>query len=537
MNPLFNTKISKNRMSKDSKQTLGNGPSSNTRSKVPNLEVDFNKLDDVLSKKVEEPVVSDDEQTIKKTGKKIKLSLEELITKGIANMLSHVVDLSAVDSEDEEDDEDDDDDESTDEDEISISSAETWEECYNDEERDYLKSLSVEERDELILEENAIRVSRKAEVPLRFKIIKSNLSDGAKFLVMSKLDQAEICASEESSGKLYQWVNGLAMIPFGKYIGVPVKMEDGIPAVRKFLFNTSRDLQKSIFGHNEPKAQIMEYITQYITNPNSHGKCLAIQGPPGNGKTTLVRNGIAKAMGRPFAHISLGGMSEGSFLCGHDYTYEGSQCGRIVNILKETGVMNPVIYFDELDKVSASHRGEEIYNFLCHLTDFSQNTCFHDKYYDGIDFDLSKAIFIFSFNDVSRINPILLDRLHIIHTKGFGTEEKTTIASDFLLPELTKEIGLSTEDIIFPYENLKYIASEFCKDEQGVRKFKRIIESILTKINILRFTKCEDETEEKIKLPYDIPNMQFPLTISCEILDKLLKDLTREDQSFLRMYN
>ena len=327
------------------------------------------------------------------------------------------------------------------------------------------------------------------------------------------------------------------MIPFGKYIGVPVKMEDGVPAVRKFLLNTSKDLQKSIFGHAEAKAQIMEYITQYITNPNSRGKCLAIQGPPGNGKTTLVRNGIAKAMGRPFAHISLGGMSEGSFLYGHDYTYEGSQCGRIVNILKETGVMNPVIYFDELDKVSASHRGEEIYNFLCHLTDFSQNTSFHDKYYDGIDIDISKAIFIFSFNDVGRINPILLDRLHIIHTKGFGTDEKTTIASDFLLPELTKEIGLSSEDIIFPYDNLRHIASEFCKDEQGVRKLKRIIESILTKINILRFTKCEDETEEKIKLPYDIPNMNFPLTISYEILDKLLKDLTREDQSFLRMYN
>ena len=526
-------------MTKDSKQTLANGPSSNTRSKVPDLKVDFNKLDEVLSKKVEEPIIVEHQETdqnTKKTGKKIKLTLEELITKGIANMLSHVVDLSGVDTEDDDDDELDDEDDDE-EDDSSIASIETWEESYNNDEREYLKSLSTEEREDLILEENTIRISRKAEVPLRFKIVKSSLSDGAKYLVMSKLDQADICASEESSGKLYQWVNGLSMIPFGKYVGVPVKMEDGIPAVRKFLLNTNKDLQKSIFGHTEPKAQIMEYITQYITNPNSHGKCLAIQGPPGNGKTTLVRNGIAKAMGRPFAHISLGGMSEGSFLYGHDYTYEGSQCGRIVNILKETGVMNPVIYFDELDKVSASHRGEEIYNFLCHLTDFSQNTSFHDKYYDGIDIDISKAIFIFSFNDVSRINPILLDRLHIIHTKGFGTDEKTTIASDFLLPELTKEIGLSAEDIIFPHDNLRHIASEFCKDEQGVRKLKRIIESILTKINILRFTKCEDETEEKIKLPYDIPNMQFPLTISYEILDKLLKDLTREDQSFLRMYN
>jgi ATP-dependent Lon protease len=515
-------------MTKDIKQNAGNGPSSNTRSKVPNLEVDYSKLDAILSKKGEEPVIIE-KNIDKNKKKKTKLNLEQLITKSITDMFLNGGNCSS-DDDDSSYDEDDDD-------ELSISSAETWEEPYNQEEIDYLKSLPDEERENLILEENTIRLSRKEEVPIRFKIVKSNLSDGAKYLVMSKLDQSENYTSQESSGKLYQWVNGLSMIPFGKYIGMPVKLEDGVPAVRKFLLNTSKDFQQSIFGHNEAKAQIMEYITQYISNPNSHGKCLAIQGPPGNGKTTLVRNGIAKAMGRPFAHISLGGMSEGSFLYGHDYTYEGSQCGRIVNIIKETGVMNPVFYFDELDKVSASHRGEEIYNFLCHLTDFSQNTCFHDKYYDGIDMDLSKAIFIFSFNDISRINPILLDRLHIIHTKGFGTDEKTTIAKDFLLPELTKDIGLSSDDIIFPDDNLRYIASEFCKDEQGVRKLRRIIEGILTKINILRFTKCENETDEKIKLPYDIPNIEFPMTVSYEILDKLLKDLTREDNSFLRMYN
>jgi len=513
-------------MTKDNKQTISNGPSFNTRSKVPNLEVDYNKLDDILTKKTEQPIQLDVDLKLKKNSKKTKLTLEELFTQGITKVFSEALANDEESSEYEESD-----------DSSSLSSVETWEEPYNIEEREYLRSLTEQERQDIILEENAIRLSRKDEVPLRFKIIKSKLSDGAKFLVISKLDQADICTSEESSGKLYQWVNGLSLIPFGQYVGVPVRMEEGVPAVRKFLLNTSKDLQSSIFGHTEAKAQIMEYITQYITNPNSHGKCLAIQGPAGNGKTTLVRNGIAKAMGRPFAHISLGGMSEGSFLYGHDYTYEGSQCGRIVNILKETGVMNPVIYFDELDKVSASHRGEEIYNFLCHLTDFSQNTCFHDKYYDGIDIDISKAIFIFSFNDINRINPILLDRLHVIHTKGFGTDEKTTIANDFLLPELTKEIGLSPEDIIFPHDNLRHIASEFCKDEQGVRKLKRIIEGILTKINILRFTKCDDETEEKIKLPYDIPDMQFPLTISYTILDKLLKDLVREDNSFMRMYN
>merc|ERR1712072_1497477 len=134
-------------------------------------------------------------------------------------------------------------------------------------------------------------------------------------------------------------------------------------------------------------------------------------------------------------------MQNSEFMIGHDYTYEGAKCGRIVEILQECGTMDPVFYFDELDKLSDSPKGEEIANLLCHLTDTTQNDRFHDKYFSGIDFDLSKATFIFSYNDESKINPILLDRMIKIRTKGFDTKDKLSIAKDYLIPRVCESVG------------------------------------------------------------------------------------------------
>ena len=112
------------------------------------------------------------------------------------------------------------------------------------------------------------------------------------------------------------------------------------------------------------------------------------------------------------------------FLEGHSYTYEGSSWGKIVDILIQSKCMNPVIYFDELDKISDTPKGEEIIGILTHLTDTTQNPQYHDKYFSGIDFDLSKVLFIFSYNDDKKINPILKDRMYTIETKGYNTKEK-----------------------------------------------------------------------------------------------------------------
>jgi ATP-dependent Lon protease len=440
-----------------------NGPSSNTRSKNPNITVDYTEIDKLSQRKSQE------------------------------------TDVESTSSE------------------SDSSTIATWEEIYNYEEIEFLEGLDEKERMDLIMLEQVIRDSNKPEMPVRFKILRSTLSDGMKFLVLNKLDQME-CYDDH---KIQQWVSGLATMPFGKLAKPIVTLDQGRAEVFKFLQRANTCMNESIFGHKDAKAQILEYIVQYITNPKSNGKCLAIQGPPGNGKTTLVRNGIAKAIGRPFAQISLGGANDVSVLTGHDFTYEGSQCGRICSILQETGIMNPIIYFDELDKVSSTHKGDDIYNFLCHLTDFSQNHVYQDKYYDGIDLDLSKAIFIFSFNDITKINPILLDRLNVIQTKGFNTADKTAIAKDYLIPALMAEIGLNPSEISFDDEVITDIINSHCRDEQGVRKLKRTLEGMLTKLNILQFSKLDGES---IELPYDIPDLTFPLKINHKIVSKLVAD-------------
>jgi ATP-dependent Lon protease len=265
--------------------------------------------------------------------------------------------------------------------------------------------------------------------------------------------------------------------------------------------------------------QIMQMMGQLITNPNSIGTAIAIQGPPGTGKTSLVKEGISKILNRPFAFIALGGATDSSFLEGHSYTYEGSTWGKIVQILIESKVMNPVIYFDELDKISDTPKGEEIAGILTHLTDTSQNSQFHDKYFAEVDFDLSKCLFIFSYNDESKINPILKDRMYKIHTKGYERKQKTIICNKYLLPRIREQVKFDEGQIVIPDETIGYIIENHCNKEDGVRNMKRCLEIIHTKLNLYRLMKPGSNLfEEDMSL-----QVEFPLTITPAIVDKLIK--------------
>jgi ATP-dependent Lon protease len=268
-------------------------------------------------------------------------------------------------------------------------------------------------------------------------------------------------------------------------------------------------LDEAVYGLEDAKMQIMQLVGQWISNPNSMGKALAIHGPMGTGKTTLVKEGISKILNRPFSFVALGGATDSSFLEGHSYTYEGSIWGRIVDTLINCGSMNPVFYFDELDKVSQTPKGEEIIGILTHLTDTSQNTNYHDKYFSNIDFDLSKALFIFSYNDESKVNPILRDRMYRISTKGYKKEQKDIIAQQYLIPKIIKEVNFKKEDIIIPRETIDYICEHLVEEEKGVRNLKRALEIIYTKINLFRLIPKDsklfnNEKSIEIKLPFTV---------------------------------
>ena len=224
--------------------------------------------------------------------------------------------------------------------------------------------------------------------------------------------------------KIKQWVDAFMTLPFGKTKQLPLSIDDGLEKCNAFMENSKKVLDDCVYGLDDAKMQILQLVGQWISNPNSIGTAIAIKGPPGTGKTTLIKEGISQILKRPFAFLALGGATDSSFLEGHSYTYEGSSWGKIVDILIHSKCMNPVIYFDELDKISDTPKGEEITGILTHLTDTTQNSCFHDKYFANMNFDLSKALFIFSYNDEKKINPILKDRMYRIHTNGYDTKPK-----------------------------------------------------------------------------------------------------------------
>jgi ATP-dependent Lon protease len=269
-------------------------------------------------------------------------------------------------------------------------------------------------------------------------------------------------------------------------------------------------------------------IGQWISNPQSIGNAIAIKGPMGTGKTTLVKEGVSKILNRPFAFIALGGATDSSFLEGHSYTYEGSIWGKIVDILIQSKCMNPVIYFDELDKISDTPRGEEIIGILTHLTDGTQNDQFHDKYFSGIDFDLSRALFIFSYNDESKVNSILKDRMYHIETKGYDNHEKKIIANKYLLPKIRDNVFFNEGDIIIEDDVLEYMNNTLTKKEKGVRNLKRCLEIIHTKVNLYRLLKPDTELFNNEKSV----DIEFPFKVTKEHVDKFIKLQGSDDVPF-----
>jgi ATP-dependent Lon protease len=384
----------------------------------------------------------------------------------------------------------------------------------------FYEKLEITEQKKIIKELREINKITRIEKPYRMTLLESDMPTLFKGAAMKKINSLRYM--EPGSGEFYKiknWVDTFMRIPFNVYQNLSINIDNGVDKCHEFMEEAKNTLDSAVYGLNDAKMQIMQMLGQFITNPKSIGSAIAIHGPPGTGKTSLVKEGISKILNRPFAFIALGGATDSSFLEGHSYTYEGSTWGKIVQILIDSKCMNPVIYFDELDKISDTPRGEEIAGILTHLTDTSQNTQFHDKYFAEINFDLSKCLFIFSYNDETKVNPILKDRMYRIQTKGYNQKQKTVIGNDYLLPRIREQVKFNKEDIIIPDETIHYIIENHCNKEDGVRNLKRCLEIIYTKLNLYRLMKPDTNLfEEDMSL-----KVSFPFTVSKEIIDKLIK--------------
>ena len=294
-----------------------------------------------------------------------------------------------------------------------------------------------------------------------------------------------------------------------------IKIEKIMNGVGDYVTAVSETLDSAVHGHVQAKRQIERIVGQWISG-ESTGYCFGFEGPPGVGKTSLAKYGLANCLknengeSRPFAFIAMGGSSNGSTLEGHNYTYVGSMWGKIVDILMDKKCMNPIIFIDELDKISNTEHGREIVGILTHLIDSTQNDCFQDKYFNGIDLDLSKTLFIFSYNDAGAVDKILLDRIHRIKFKHITLDEKLVICKKYLLPELYKKMGLENGVVEMSETNLTFIIEKYTC-EPGVRKLKELLFEIIGEINLECIKMKTKSNNDSISLPVVITNEEIKI--------------------------
>jgi ATP-dependent Lon protease len=382
-------------------------------------------------------------------------------------------------------------------------------------------------------DESELSKISESDIPYERRIGLMKTQEDVKAKAMEKLKSMK--SSFQGDSKAQAWLDGLLKMPFGEFSqneiisfkeGFIKKLNNMDPKLKLFsdsdvdnyikLLRTNEPtnqlieewdgykvdkknylrevratLDSAVYGHKEAKVQLERIFAQWI-NGEAKGAVLGLQGPPGTGKTSLAKNGLSKCLRdkagnpRPFAFLPIGGSVNGSTLVGHNFTYVGSTWGRIADILMVSGCMNPIIFIDEVDKVSHTEHGKEIISILTHMTDSTQNDEFEDKFFAGIKVDLSKALIVFSFNDPDLIDPILRDRITIIETHPLSLKEKTTIIKDYMFPEICKEVGFNKDEIILDEEIIKFMIETYT-NEAGVRKIKEKIVEIVRDINLNRF--------------------------------------------------
>lgn len=295
--------------------------------------------------------------------------------------------------------------------------------------------------------------------------------------------------------KFHNYIERVLKIPNGVYKNI--NSNNDIPL---FMSNLRKNLDDAIAGHSETKEEIIDYISSILRNPSANSNILALHGPRGTGKTKFIR-ALGKALNLPFHQISFGGMTDPSILTGHDFTYVGSKPGKIYDIITKAKCMNSIIMLDEIDKIGdmeSSSKTQEINGILTHILDKEQNNDFHDNYL-GLEFplDLSKILFIATFNHEHKIDPIVLNRMKVIKIKESTLSEKIQIVKKFTIPEIISNYKLEKFNIEIDDKLIKYIIMNKTIHEPGMRNINKNIRTIFGKINTLLFLEKASEIQRE----------------------------------------
>jgi ATP-dependent Lon protease len=374
------------------------------------------------------------------------------------------------------------------------------------------------------------RILRNAETNSMFdsykkKVLTSQMSFENKVIAYKKLEIMDTYEETDTSehAKYKNWMDVLLSIPFGVYNSLPVNISSPSDDSRSYMKKVRETLDTKLSFLEKPKDQIINIVSQMIRNSDCNINAIGLHGTKGTGKSSIASS-IAAALGRPLRTIALGGESDASTLTGHGFTYVGSMPGRFIEILRETKTMSPVILIDEIDKISQTAQGKEIIGTLIHLTDATTNNKYnYDRYFSGIEFDLSKILFIFTYNDPSKVDPILSDRLYKIKVDNYNIKEKLEITNKHLIKDILQQLNIS--NITFDQDAIKYLVDKSSKDE-GMRTIKTKITIILTRINILLLT---EESDNILNLKYKklysyYKNTDENIIIPMEHIDILLDE-------------
>lgn len=335
---------------------------------------------------------------------------------------------------------------------------------FNPVEREYVRGMKRKDRTELsnVLCKRSMPFN---DVPLRIQVLQSNLPEHVKIQLFNDL-------RSPPSDKLATWICKVLKLPHA-HPSLPVSSR----ALDVAITEAVCAMDATIAGHCVAKREILKMVSRNVLNPHATTSyAIGLEGPPGTGKTQFAKRAIGAALQRPVITIPLGGASDLSFLLGNLYTYEGSKEGRLAAALIEAGCCDPILFFDELDKVSTTERGAEIIGTLIHLIDPSTNSALRDRYFHGIDIDFSKCTIVFSYNHPERINPILLDRITRVPFASPADSERVDIVMTHFVTRVQTRLGTT---LALSDECVRAILDAH-KDDVGLRDVEKDVDNVLS---------------------------------------------------------
>ena len=348
-------------------------------------------------------------------------------------------------------------------------------------ERHYIRGMKRRDRTSIvkIMDSDTKRLcGRMGMAPFRIQVLQSHLPEEVKMQIFETL---RTCNND----KYVQWVKRVLLLPLNARALQPV-----CSSVRDAVV-VARDRMDSVAtGFDEVKTEILKIVCQQAHGSHCvSGFSIGLEGSPGTGKTHFSRNAIARALNRPLVEVQLGGATDISYLLGIIYPYEGSKEGRLAAGLIESGVRNPIFYFDEVDKISDTERGRELASVLIHLIDPTSNSSIRDRYFHGIDLDFSECLFIFSYNDPSKVSPILLDRIRTFQIERPTMSQRCDILKRHIVPRVAKRLNAPH---VVDGDAIEFLAEVSERRDDGMRGAEKDVDNLMS-LAQLQSAECDDD--------------------------------------------